>query len=72
MRPRPGVVNALEEFRKSVYGENYEEEEGIDKASEASKKRKAAAENAVKESANYDWTELADKGQVGLDQVILE
>ncbi|RVW14203.1 ATP-dependent DNA helicase 2 subunit KU70 [Vitis vinifera] len=62
---RPGVVNALEEFKKSVYGENYnEEDEGHGKASDASKKRKAVAENAVKESAKYDWADLADNGRL--------
>ena len=65
MAYRPGVVNALEEFKKSVYGENYnEEDEGHGKASDASKKRKAVAENAVKESAKYDWADLADNGRV--------
>lgn len=32
--------------------------------SEASKKRKANAENALKECENYDWAELADSGKV--------
>lgn len=62
---RPGVVSALEEFKLSVYGDHYDEEsEG--KASGPSKKRKAFAENAVKECANYDWGDLADNGQVKL------
>ncbi|KAK2980381.1 hypothetical protein RJ640_014554 [Escallonia rubra] len=64
---RPGVVKALEEFKLSVYGENYDEENdftGNGKTSEASRKRKAIAENAVKESANYDWTDLADNGKL--------
>lgn len=39
---------------------------GNGKASETSKKRKAIAENAVKESASYDWSELADNGKVML------
>jgi len=66
---RPGVVGALEEFKCSVYGDNYDEESelvGNGKASETSKKRKAIAENAVKESASYDWSELADNGKVML------
>lgn len=63
--PRPGVVKALEEFKNSVYGENYnEDDEDHGKASDASKKRKAIAQNAVKESANYDWADLADNGKV--------
>jgi ATP-dependent DNA helicase 2 subunit 1 len=37
---------------------------GSGKASDASKKRKTAAENAAKESANYNWPDLADNGQV--------
>ncbi|XP_011044051.1 PREDICTED: ATP-dependent DNA helicase 2 subunit KU70 [Populus euphratica] len=63
---RSGVVKAVEEFKLSVYGENYDEESdmGNGKASDASKKRKAAAENAVKESANYNWPDLADNGQL--------
>ncbi|XP_031257161.1 ATP-dependent DNA helicase 2 subunit KU70 [Pistacia vera] len=64
---RPGVVKAIEEFKLSVYGEDYDEESecaGNGKVSEASKKRKAVAENAVKESANYDWADLADNGKL--------
>ncbi|XP_062170512.1 ATP-dependent DNA helicase 2 subunit KU70 [Alnus glutinosa] len=64
---RPGVVGALEEFKCSVYGDNYDEDSelvGNGKASETSKKRKAIAENAVKESASYDWSELADNGKL--------
>ncbi|KAB5534537.1 hypothetical protein DKX38_017623 [Salix brachista] len=63
---RPGVVKAVEEFKLSVYGDNYDEESdmGNGKASDASKKRKTAAENAVKESANYNWPDLADNGQL--------
>lgn len=66
---RPGVVKALEEFKLAVYGENYEEEndsKANGKTSEASRKRKAIAENAVKESANYNWADLADNGKVKL------
>lgn len=50
-----------------VYGENYEQEDdtlGSEKTSEASKKRKAIADNATKEYAKYDWPNLADNGQV--------
>ncbi|KAF9672714.1 hypothetical protein SADUNF_Sadunf11G0073200 [Salix dunnii] len=63
---RPGVVKAVEEFKLSVYGDDYDEESdmGNGKASDASKKRKTAAENAVKESANYNWPDLADNGQL--------
>ncbi|KAL0432976.1 UNVERIFIED_CONTAM: ATP-dependent DNA helicase 2 subunit KU70 [Sesamum latifolium] len=64
---RPGIVKALEEFKLSVYGENFEEENDLmnnEKTSEASKKRKAIAENATKEYANYDWLDLADNGKL--------
>ncbi|KAL7081471.1 hypothetical protein ACP275_14G041800 [Erythranthe tilingii] len=64
---RPGVVKAFEEFKLSVYGENYEQENELmdtGKTSEASKKRKAVAEHATKEYANYDWSDLADNGKL--------
>ncbi|CAH2042696.1 unnamed protein product [Thlaspi arvense] len=64
---RPGVINALEEFKHSVYGDSYDEERELqnnNKLSEASRKRKAIAEHAVEESAKYDWAELADSGQL--------
>ncbi|RDX98552.1 ATP-dependent DNA helicase 2 subunit KU70 [Mucuna pruriens] len=63
---RPGVVRALEEFKTSVYGDNYDEENehGIGKPTEASKKRKAHADFATKECENYDWGELADTGKL--------
>lgn len=62
---RPGVVNALEAFKVSVYGESYNDEiDNAGKESGAAKKRKATAENAVKESANYDWNDLADNGKL--------
>lgn len=70
MACRPGIVKAIEEFKLSVYGENYDEESesvGNEKVSEASKKRKAIAENAAKESANYDWADLADNGKVRIN-----
>lgn len=63
---RPGVVKVIEEFKLSVYGDNYDEESAVGNASETTKKRKAATENAVKENANYDWADLADNGKVKL------
>ncbi|XP_040374975.1 ATP-dependent DNA helicase 2 subunit KU70 isoform X2 [Rosa chinensis] len=65
---RPGVVRTIEEFKHSVYGENYDEESevGNAKVSETTKKRKAAAENAVQEIAKHDWADLADNGKVKL------
>ncbi|XP_040942783.1 ATP-dependent DNA helicase 2 subunit KU70 [Gossypium hirsutum] len=58
---RPAVVRAAEAFKHSVYGDSYDEESdmGKEKMSEASRKRKAIAENAAKD---YDWGNLADKG----------
>ncbi|GAV60696.1 LOW QUALITY PROTEIN: SAP domain-containing protein/Ku domain-containing protein/Ku_C domain-containing protein/Ku_N domain-containing protein [Cephalotus follicularis] len=64
---RPGTAKAIDEFKFSVYGEDYDEENdfaGNCKVSEASRKRKAVAENAAKESANYDWSDLADNGKL--------
>ncbi|XP_004296683.1 PREDICTED: LOW QUALITY PROTEIN: ATP-dependent DNA helicase 2 subunit KU70 [Fragaria vesca subsp. vesca] len=63
---RPAVVRVVEEFKHSVYGENYDEETDVAnaKASETTKKRKAAAENAVKEIAKHDWADLADNGKL--------
>ncbi|KAK9932771.1 hypothetical protein M0R45_019994 [Rubus argutus] len=61
---RPGVVKVIEEFKLSVYGDNYDEESAVGNASETTKKRKAAVENAVKENANYDWADLADNGKL--------
>ncbi|KAG9447442.1 hypothetical protein H6P81_013570 [Aristolochia fimbriata] len=64
---RPGIVKAVEEFKTAVYGENYDQEEA-EKAkssgSDASKKRKAAAEHAAKESSRYNWDELVDSGKL--------
>lgn len=59
---RPGIVNALEEFKQLVYGENYHE--GENNVGAASKKRKAIADKAVQESANYDWEDLAENGKL--------
>ncbi|KAL6185620.1 hypothetical protein ACLB2K_041750 [Fragaria x ananassa] len=63
---RPAVVRVVEEFKHSIYGENYDEETNVAnaKASETTKKRKAAAENAVKEIAKHDWADLADNGKL--------
>ncbi|KAM3357305.1 ATP-dependent DNA helicase 2 subunit KU70 isoform X3 [Capsicum galapagoense] len=59
---RPGIVKALEEFKLSVYGENYEEEDSnIEGKVEPTRKRKA---NAMKEYGNYDWADLADNGKL--------
>ncbi|KAL9263747.1 ATP-dependent DNA helicase 2 subunit KU70-like protein [Drosera capensis] len=57
---RPGVVNALEEFKLSVFEDSYE----TDDSSEASRKRKAEPDDPVKESAKYNWHELADSGKL--------
>ncbi|KAL2905967.1 ATP-dependent DNA helicase 2 subunit KU70 [Bienertia sinuspersici] len=59
---RPGIVNAIEEFKHSVYGENYVE--GESNVTEASKKRKALADKAVQEAGNYDWEDLAENGKL--------
>nr|XP_043605886.1 ATP-dependent DNA helicase 2 subunit KU70 [Erigeron canadensis]XP_043605887.1 ATP-dependent DNA helicase 2 subunit KU70 [Erigeron canadensis] len=61
---RSGIAKALEEFKISVYGENYVEENENPvqgKANNATKKRKAAAED---KSAYYDWGKLADDGKL--------
>ncbi|XP_022717319.1 ATP-dependent DNA helicase 2 subunit KU70 isoform X3 [Durio zibethinus] len=61
---RPAVVKAIEEFKLSVYGDNYDEENdhlGKEKVGGASRKRKEIAENAAKD---YDWADLADNGQL--------
>lgn len=52
-----------------MYGDNYEDNDltTSGKETEASRKRKATAENATKEYAKYDWFELADSGKVCLD-----
>ncbi|KAH6767942.1 ATP-dependent DNA helicase 2 subunit Ku70-like protein [Perilla frutescens var. frutescens] len=64
---RPGVVKALEELKLCVYGENFEQENdaaGSGKTSEASKKRKAISDNATKEYAKHEWSDLADNGRL--------
>ncbi|TVU41934.1 hypothetical protein EJB05_15494 [Eragrostis curvula] len=73
---RPAVVKAIEEFKASVYGENYDQEEAeaaAAKASrgEASKKRKAITDAASQKSAAYDWAELADNGKLK-DMTVVE
>ncbi|KAJ0982399.1 hypothetical protein J5N97_010654 [Dioscorea zingiberensis] len=64
---RPAVMNALEDFKIAVYGENHDlEEEASSKkgsGADVSKKRKAMAEAAL-ESANHDWADLADSGKL--------
>lgn len=60
---RPGVAKAIEEFKLSVYGDDYcETSEKI--VTEASRKRKVAAVNAAKHIGNYNWEDLADNGKV--------
>lgn len=62
---RPGIVKALDEFKLSIYGDNYEENTDLaGKKGEASKKRKSVSDTATKQYANYDWSELADNGKV--------
>ncbi|XP_071702193.1 ATP-dependent DNA helicase 2 subunit KU70 [Rutidosis leptorrhynchoides] len=61
---RPGIAKALEEFKVSVFGENYDEEAENatrGKANNATKKRKSAAEEKC---AYYDWAKLADDGKL--------
>ncbi|KAL4570302.1 hypothetical protein LXL04_025954 [Taraxacum kok-saghyz] len=59
---RPGIAKAMEEFKVSVYGENYEEEEEGDNV-KGGKKRKNE-EAAVSKAAYYDWSRLADDGKL--------
>lgn len=68
------MVRALEEFKTSVYGDNYDEENepGTEKPTEASKKRKANAEFATKECENYDWCDLADTGKVNIESYFMQ
>ncbi|KAI4390151.1 hypothetical protein MLD38_002293 [Melastoma candidum] len=62
---RPGVVKAIDEFKLSVYGGNYmENASGQGKMTEASKKRKTLMDNAVRESAKYNWADLANRGKI--------
>ncbi|KAK1438286.1 hypothetical protein QVD17_04093 [Tagetes erecta] len=64
---RPGIAKALEEFKISVYGENYDEEDEkatLGKTSNAAKKRKQFTEEAINKSEYYDWGKLADDGKL--------
>lgn len=48
-----------------MYGEDYNEEnEACGKVTEASRKRKAATENAKEKFSKYEWEKLAESGQV--------
>lgn len=64
----------MEEFKTSIYGDNYDEqnEHGIGKPTEASKKRKAMLEFATTECKQYDWGELADTGKVILGSFFMQ
>nr|ATA62886.1 putative KU70-like protein [Juniperus oxycedrus] len=58
---RPGITNAVQEFKDVVYGSDYCFEVNTKtKGDETSKKRKALTEVAEKEAGNYDWRELAE------------
>nr|ATA62878.1 putative KU70-like protein [Cupressus sempervirens] len=58
---RPGITNAVQEFKDVVYGSDYCFEVNTKtKGDEASKKRKALTEVAEKEAGNYDWRQLAE------------
>ncbi|KAJ8755705.1 hypothetical protein K2173_022691 [Erythroxylum novogranatense] len=64
---RPGVVKAIEEFKLSIYGDKYDDENNsVDngKASETTQKRKSDSQIDSKESVNYDWADLADSGKL--------
>lgn len=62
---RPGVLNAVEEFKFSVFRDGYEESRhASNKASDASKKRKEMADKASEMSTKYNWAELAENGKV--------
>ncbi|KAL2653061.1 hypothetical protein R1flu_021189 [Riccia fluitans] len=63
------VVSAVNKFKDSVYGVEYEQEMAEAAAtkargSSASQKRKAATEVASKEASQYDWNDLADSGKL--------
>ncbi|RLN34745.1 ATP-dependent DNA helicase 2 subunit KU70 [Panicum miliaceum] len=73
---RPGVVKVIDEFKASVYGENYDQEEAEAAAAkgsrgDASNKRKAITDAALLKSAAYDWAELADNGKLK-DMTVME
>lgn len=72
---RPGVIKVIDEFKASVYGENYDQEEAEAAAAKASRggdalKKRKAITDAVSLSSAYDWAELADNGKVS-SQVVL-
>ncbi|KAJ9549708.1 hypothetical protein OSB04_022251 [Centaurea solstitialis] len=70
---RPGIAKALEEFKVSVYGENYDEESenaAQGKGNAAARKRKVASEDALNKCAYYDWPKLADDGKVNLNSAV--
>ncbi|KAJ0257192.1 ATP-dependent DNA helicase 2 subunit KU70 [Hirschfeldia incana] len=54
---RPGVVKAIEEFKESIYGDDYEEESDSG-AKEKTRKRKAA------DAGDYDFVALAKSGKL--------
>lgn len=63
------VTKAVNAFKESVYGPDWEEAEAAaatqeTKPSEAAKKRKAAADLAASQQGAFNWKELAEKGQV--------
>lgn len=66
------MVNALEEFKVSVYGDKYDGESEVAQHERGSepKKRKATAGHVV-ECASYDWGDLADNGKVKLKVYLL-
>ncbi|EPS73529.1 hypothetical protein M569_01226 [Genlisea aurea] len=57
---RPGVVKAVEEFKASVYGSEFEEEEE-EAADKTVKKRKGHIDDRYGE---YDWPALAESGEL--------
>ncbi|KAK4356773.1 hypothetical protein RND71_022383 [Anisodus tanguticus] len=60
---RSQIINrSYDEVSICLFNTNYEEEDSkVDGKAEPSKKRKA---NAMKEYANYDWSDLADNGKL--------
>eukprot|EP01018_Ginkgo_biloba_P006362 Gb_35352 [translate_table: standard] len=66
---RPRIAKVVQAFKDVVYGQNYDVEEAEAEAakakgSEASQKRKASTEVAVREAETYNWSELADTGKL--------
>jgi hypothetical protein len=67
---RPAVNKAVNAFKESIYGPDYEQAEAEaaaqqNKPSEAARKRKADADAAKSQQADYDWKKLAESGKVG-------